>query len=282
MKATTAIGVFFVVFAVTVLATRSTDAQIKQYRLSPNASLSQTVGLTDIALTYSRPGVKGREIWGKLVPYDKVWRAGANEATNITFSDDVIVGGKQVKAGSYSFFVTPRQGDWTVILNSDKQWGAFRYDSTKDVVKYQVKPETAPMEERLSYTFTDPTPTSVKLVLRWEKVSIAMLIDIPTDANLMRAVKTAVASTWQEYRDHALFCLDSKTNWDKGMESVEKSIGINENANNLRVKAELLAQAGKSKEAIEVGMKAITVGKAANPNFDPSEIEALLAVWKKK
>ncbi len=282
MKVTTAICGFVIALAVTLLVARSADAQIKPYRLSPNASVSQTVGLTDIVVTYSRPGVKGREIWGKLLPYDKVWRAGANDATNITFSDDVTIAGKPVKAGSYSFFVTPHQGDWTVILNSEKQWGAFRYDSTKDILKYQVKPETAPLEERLSYSFTDLTPTSVKLVLRWEKVSIAVPIEIATDANLMRAVKTAVASTWQEYRDHALFCLDSKSNWDKGMESVEKSIGINENANNLRVKAELLAQAGKSKEAIEVGTKAITVGKAANPNFDPSEIEALLAVWKKK
>ena len=282
MKVTTAICGLFIALAVTLPVTQDVDAQIKPYRLSPNASVSQTVGLTDIVVTYSRPGVKGREIWGKLLPYDKVWRAGANDATNITFSDDVTIAGKPVKAGSYSFFVTPHQGDWTVILNSEKQWGAFRYDSTKDILKYQVKPETAPLEERLSYSFTDLTPTSVKLVLRWEKVSIAVPIEIATDANLMRAVKTAVASTWQEYRDHALFCLDSKSNWDKGMESVEKSIGINENANNLRVKAELLAQAGKSKEAIEVGTKAITVGKAANPNFDPSEIEALLAVWKKK
>lgn len=282
MKATTAVCGFFIALAVTLLVTQSADAQIKQYRLSPNASVSQTVGLTDIAVTYSRPGVKGREIWGKLLPYDKVWRAGANEATNITFSDDVVVGGKQIKAGSYSFFVTPHQGDWTIILNSDKQWGAFRYDSTKDVLKYQVKPEAAPMEERLSYSFADLTPTFVKIVMRWEKISIALPVEVSTDANIMRAAKTAVASTWQEYRDHALFCLDSKTNWDKGMESVEKSISINENANNLRVKAELLAQAGKSKEAIEVGTKAITVGKAANPNFDPSEIEALLNAWKKK
>ena len=282
MKATTAICAFSMAFVVSLLIVQSAEAQIKQYRLSPNASVSQTVGLTDIAVTYSRPGVKGREIWGKLLPYDKVWRAGANDATNITFSDDVTVAGKPIKAGSYSFFVTPRQGDWTVILNSEKQWGAFRYDSTKDVLKYQVKPEAAPMEERLSYSFTDLTPTSVKLVMRWEKISIAMTIEVPTDANLMKAVKTAVASTWQEYRDQALFCLDSKTNWDKGMESVEKSISINENYGNLQVKAELLAQGGKFKEAIEVGTKAITVGKVANPNFDPSQIEGLLSTWKKK
>ncbi len=269
-----------VAFAV---GTSKSDAQVKMYQVSPAASVTQTVGLTEISVTYHRPGVKGRVIWGKLVPYDKAWRAGANEATTVSFSDDVTIAGKAVKAGMYALFVIPRLGDWTVILNSDaKQWGAFRYDSTKDVVKFSVKSEAAPNEERLSYSFTDLTGTSVKLVLRWEKISLPISIDVNTDANFANAIKAAVAQPWQQYNNYAQYCLDSKTSWDKGMEAVEKSIAINENASNLRLKAELLGQAGKAKEAIEVAEKAITVGKAANPRFNSGEIDELISEWKKK
>jgi len=258
------------------------SAQQKMYQLSPAASVSQTVGLTDITVTYHRPGVKGRTIWGELVPYDKVWRAGANEATTVTFSTDVTLGGKIVKAGSYSFFVIPRQGEWSVILNSQPQWGAFSYDSTKNVVQYSLKPEVAPNEERLSYAFTGLTGNSVKLVLRWEKIAVPVEIEVGTDANFIKATKAAVAMPSQEYNNYALYCLDSKTNLDKGLEAVERSIAINENPSNLRMKAELLAQSGKVDEAIATAEKAITVGKAANPKFDPSEIEELLNQWKKK
>ncbi len=258
------------------------NAQQKMYQLSPAASVSQTVGLTDITVTYHRPGVKGRKIWGGLVPYDKVWRAGANEATTVTFSTDVTIDGKVVKAGSYSFFVIPRQGEWSVILNSQPQWGAFSYDSTKNVLQYSLKPETSSNEERLSYTFTDLTGNSVKLVLRWEKIAVPVEIEVGTDANFTKATKAAAAMPAQVYNNYALYCLDSKTNLDKGLEAVEKSIAINENASNLRMKAELLAQSGKTDEAITTAEKAITVGKAANPKFDPSEIEELLNQWKKK
>ena len=258
------------------------SAQQKMYQLSPAASVSQTVGLTDITVTYHRPGVKGRKIWGELVPYDKVWRAGANEATTVTFSNDVTIDSKPVKAGSYSFFVIPRQGEWSVILNSQPQWGAFSYDSTKNILQYSLTPEVAPNEERLSYTFTDVTGNSVKLVLRWEKIAVLVQIEVGTDANFTKATKAAVALPSQVYNNYALYCLDTKTNLNKGLEAVEKSIAINENASNLRMKAELLAQSGKADEAIAVAEKAISVGKAANPKFDPSEIEELLSQWKKR
>ncbi|MGA7160023.1 MAG: DUF2911 domain-containing protein [Bacteroidota bacterium] len=257
-------------------------AQQKMFQISPAATLSQTVGVTEITVTYHRPGVKGRIIWGGLVPYDKVWRAGANEATMVSFSDDVTIAGSQVKAGAYSFFLIPTHGEWTVIFNTQPQWGAFRYDSTKDALRFSVKPETAWHEEWLSYGFSDLTASSVKLVLRWEKIAIPVTIEVNTEAILAKANKAAVSMSWQQYNNYGLFCLNSKTNWDKGMEAVEKSIAINENASNLRMKAELLAQSGKVDDAISVAEKAITVGKAANPRFDPSEIEDLLAQWKKR
>jgi hypothetical protein len=259
------------------------NSQQKVLQLSQAASVTQTVGLTDITVTYHRPGVKGRDIWGKLEAYDKVWRAGANEATTVNFSDDVTIAGQQLKAGTYSFFVTPRQGDWTVIFNSQsKQWGAYSYDSTKDVLKFSMKPEVIPNEEWLSYSFSDLTISSVKLVLRWEKIALPITIETGTDAKIASANNAAVTAAWQQLNSYARYCIDSKTNWDKGMDAVERSIAINENAGNLRTKAELLAQSGKAKEAIAVAENAIKIGKSANPKFSPAALEKLIDDWKKK
>ena len=261
----------------------ATSAQQKSVRISQSASVSQTIGLTDLTVAYHRPGVKGREIWGKLVPYDQVWRAGANEATTVSFSDDVTIAGKQLKAGTYSFFVIPRLGEWTVIFNSQpKQWGAYSYDSTKDVMRISVKPEPIAHEEWLSYTFSDLTSISAKLSLRWEKIALPIMIEVNTDAIMASANNAAVTTALQQLGNYARYCLDSKTNWNKGMEAVERSIAINENASNLRIKAELLAQSGKAKEAIAVAENAIKVGKSANPKFSSAALEKLIDDWKKK
>ena len=124
--------------------TTSTNAQNKkeEVRLSPKAEVMQTVGFTDVRIVYSRPGVKGRTIWGKLVPYDAVWRAGANEATKITFSTDVTIEGKKLKKGAYSFFAIPGKNDWTLIFNKvADQWGAFEYNESEDALRVKVKIE---------------------------------------------------------------------------------------------------------------------------------------------
>ena len=127
---------------------------LKKLRVSPKAEVMQVVGLTQVNISYSRPGVKGRKIWGALVPYDKVWRAGADEATKITFSTDVTVEGKKLSAGSYSFFVIPAKKEWTVIFNKvADQWGAFTYNEAEDALRIKVKPKTADSEEWLKYEF---------------------------------------------------------------------------------------------------------------------------------
>lgn len=275
---------FFAVLA-TFLLVVAASAQQKIIRVSPGAMVTQTIGVTDVSVSYHRPGVKGREIWGKLVPYDQVWRAGANEATTVTFSDDVSIGGKELKGGSYGFFVLPRQqGEWTVIFNAlPKQWGAFSYDSTKDVLRIQVKPESATgSEEWLSYNFTDLTASSASLVLRWEKIALPVQITVNTDGIMASMNAGATSSAWQQLNNYARYCLDSKANYEKGLEAAEKSIAVNENASNLRTKAELLAQLGKTKEAIAAAEKAVTVGKAANPKFNSADLDKMIADWKKK
>ena len=278
--------ILYAVLATVLLFALSANAQQKIIRVSPGATVTQTIGVTDISVSYHRPGVKGREIWGKLVPYDQVWRAGANEATTVTFSDDVWIGGKELKAGPYGFFVLPRQqGEWTVIFNAlPKQWGAFSYDSTKDVLRIQVKPEfaTAPLEEWLSFNFTDLTASSATLVLRWEKIALPVPITVNTDGIMSSMNAGTTSAAWQQLNNYARYCIDTKANYEKGLEAAEKSIAVNENASNLRTKAELLAQMGKTKEAIAAAEKAVTVGKAANPKFNSADLDKMIADWKKK
>lgn len=148
-------------------------------RISPKAEVMQTVGLTDIRIIYSRPGVKGRTIWGKLVPYNSVWRAGADEATKFIFSSDVIIEGKTLKKGSYSFFAIPGKNEWTLIFNKvADQWGAFEYNESQDALRIKVKPEKGNMQEWLTYTITKTSDTTATIKLEWEKLKIPFKVEV--------------------------------------------------------------------------------------------------------
>ncbi|MEO8233655.1 MAG: DUF2911 domain-containing protein [Ignavibacteriota bacterium] len=161
--------------------TTSTNAQNKkeEVRISPKAEVMQTVGFTDVRIVYSRPGVKGRTIWGKLVPYDAVWRAGANEATKITFSTDVTIEGKKLKKGAYSFFAILGKNDWTLIFNKvADQWGAFEYNESEDALRVKVKTENAVWQEWLSYTINRTSINSAVIRLEWEKIKVPFKVEV--------------------------------------------------------------------------------------------------------
>ena len=149
--------------------------------LSQAATASQTIGVdTEISISYHRPGVKGRDIWGtNLAAYDKPWRAGANETTKITFSANVKVNGKSIAAGSYGFFIIPKaSGAWTVIVNKDwETWGHFAYKEAQDVVRFEVTPEDAPHQEWLRYGFDDLKADSATAFMHWEKKKISFSIE---------------------------------------------------------------------------------------------------------
>ena len=156
----------------------------KKVRISPRAFLTQTIGLTDVTISYSRPGVKGRKIWGGLVPYKKVWRAGANEASKISFSTDVRIDGKKFPAGSYSFFIIPNENkDWTIIFNKvADQWGAFEYNEAEDFARFNVKPQPSNYQEWLTYTFSNikvnaKGKNSAEVNLNWDKIRVPFTIE---------------------------------------------------------------------------------------------------------
>lgn len=158
-----------------------------EMRQSPKASVSQAIGFTSITVEYSRPGVKGRKVWGDLVPFKELWRTGANEATKITFSTDVWAGGKKLRAGAYSFFTIPSESEWTIIFNKDAdQWGPFTYNEVEDALRIKVKPVSSSFREWLSFEFSDmkiqPTgkKNSAVLNLVWEKLKVPIKIEVDT------------------------------------------------------------------------------------------------------
>ena len=147
--------------------------------MSPKATVVQTIGFTDVEIDFSRPGVKGREIWGGLVPYNKVWRAGANEATKITFSTDVKISGNSLKAGRYGFFTIPGKDKWIIIFNKvADQWGAFEYNEAEDILRIEVTPEEGYFQEWLDYTITKSSKHTAIVKLEWEELKVPFTVEV--------------------------------------------------------------------------------------------------------
>ncbi len=149
-------------------------------RVSPNASVSQTIGTTVVTVTYGRPGVRDRQIFGGLVPYNEVWRTGANESTAITFSDNVMVEGESVPAGTYSLYTIPGEEEWALILNNNLSWGT-EYDSSMDQVRVMAEPEDASAVEQLMIYFEDISEESGNMVIHWDEIRVPIRIEPATD-----------------------------------------------------------------------------------------------------
>jgi len=285
-----ALAVLFVVILAVVISGQDALAQIPQSpplpplripRLSQGAKVTQVVGLSEVTIYYHRPGVKGREIWGGLLPYDSLWRAGANEPTLFTFSDEVTIEGKKLPAGTYRFVVFPGRTQWTVVFNSEiKNWGTM-YDAQHDVLKFTVKPETGPNEEWMSFGFTDLTPSSARVELAWEKLKIGFKLEFNTAGKIQGSV-----GTWQILNAAARYAFTEKVFNAEAMGWIDRSIGMDKNPTNMGTKAELLAAGGKVKEAIALAEEAMTLGKAKDAKFEASRggqaLSKLLADLKKK
>ena len=173
--------IFLAVLLIGILSIESYSQKKEEVRISPKAEVEQTVGFTKITIDYSRPGVKGRKIWGGLVPYNVVWRAGANEATKITFASDVKINGKKLKAGSYSFFTIPTTKNWTLIFNKvADQWGAFEYNDVEDALRIEVtsEKENNCWQEWMAYTITKTSDNTAVVRLEWEKLKVPFTVEV--------------------------------------------------------------------------------------------------------
>jgi hypothetical protein len=247
--------------------------QIDLPRPSPNASVSQTVGITEVTIKYSRPGVKGRQVWGKVVPYGEVWRAGANENTTIKFSTPVKIDGHELPAGTYGLQAIPTAGDWTVIFSKDaNEWGAFSYKEADDALRIQVKPQPAELRERMAFDFDDVTDTSAKVVLQWEKLKVPFTVEVDTPKLVTAKLKDAVR--WQASYQAAMYCIQNNICLDDASHWLDASIALQENYGNLRAKAMLLAKRNDP-AAAAYARKALAAAKTAPQPPDPQQVKDL-------
>lgn len=240
--------------------------------VSPKASVSQTVGLTDVTISYHRPAVNKRKIWGELVPYNEVWRAGANENTTIAFSTPVTVGGKKLPAGTYGLHMLPGEKEWSVMLSSvASAWGSFSYDAKEDAVRFSVVPKPASdFQERLEYRFEDPTENSVNALLQWEKLQLSFPITVDTKAVVLESLKSQLRGlprfSWQGWNQAAQWSVRNDVDLDQALAWADRSIGVQANFQNLRTKAAILEKKGDAKTAQELRDRAMKIATETDLN----------------
>jgi hypothetical protein len=313
---------FFAAAAALVLAAAAAVAQQPKARMpqaSQIATVTQTVGVTDITITYHRPGVKGRTVWGDapaekvaklrnaatgepvtgemtldgvegsgkdipLAPNGHVWRAGANEATKFTVTDDVLINGQKLAAGTYSLHAIPGKDEWTIIFNKDAgQWGSFRYDAKQDALRVKVKPAWAQeSREWLTYEIPAVTANSAQVVLRWEKAAVPFTVEVPdVNAVAIAKVNAAIAANPTDWEIPlavgSAYLADGK--YQEADAWVERSIKIKETFQNLRAKTNVLLGMEKRQEAFAVAERAVARGKADGVDTTRFEkaVEALKA-----
>ena len=248
-----------IVFVLLLLATTAAVAQpaIRVPEASPAATVGQTVGVTDITINYHRPAVNKRTIWGGLVPYGVVWRAGANENTTISFSTPVKVEGQALPAGTYGLFMIPGQSQWTVIFSKfTGGWGAYSYDASEDAARVTVTPQTmSDSQERMAYIFDDVTNEAATLSLRWEKlrVPVKIAVDLPT------TVRTSIRDSLRSGKHWNGDAWAAAARWelrngdvDTALRYANRAMDLGQTTTALRTKAAVLEKKGDIKGATEL------------------------------
>jgi tetratricopeptide (TPR) repeat protein len=281
-----------VVLSLSAGATALAQPALKFPDASPKATVTQTVGMTDIAIAYNRPAVNKRKIWGGLVPYKEVWRAGANENTTISFSSPVTVAGKPLAAGTYGLHMLPTETDWTIAFSTQHNaWGSFSYDAKEDAARITVSPRPAEFAERLSYRFDDPTENSVTGVMHWEKLEVPFAIAVDTKAVTLASIREQLRGLprffWQGWNQAARWALRNDGNIDEALAWSDESLKINENFQNLRVKAGLLEKKGDAKAASALRERSLKLATEVDMNaygyqlLGEKKVDEALDVFKK-
>jgi hypothetical protein len=241
------------------------NAQVELPRVSPNANISQTIGYTNVAITYCRPAVHERKIWGGLVPYGEVWRTGANEATTIQFTTDVVIQGNKISAGRYSLFTIPSEKEWTVILNkTDKQWGAFNYKPADDLLRFGVMPAKGVFTERLQFSFSNITDASADVTLNWETLQLSFKVEVDLAPQMLAKIKEAIAAKpdrWQNYTEGANAAADYNFFLDEALQWTDKAISLNGGYIPFFIKARVLFKQNNFKEALNNLSRCREVGR---------------------
>jgi hypothetical protein len=291
------------------------SAQLRLPRPSPKSTVTQAIGVTDVTITYSRPGVKGRKLWGDppadiyakgeatlddasrrpegmaLVPYGHIWRTGANEATQFTVTDDVLVNGQRLPAGSYSLHTIPGKDEWTIIFNGVANLpGSFNYNAANDALRVKAKPQmVADNQEWLSFSIDPLSENSAQVNLRWEKLHLPFTVEVKDMPQVALAkARTAVAAAktddWQTPFNAANYAKNNKATedaarwYDQALRAIDEQIKTKENYENLARRANILYNAGRSSDALAAAERALTLGKAEKA--DTSALEKRVAELK--
>src|ERR1700730_1224254 len=236
-------------------------------RPSQHAVITQRIGITDVTINYHRPVVNKRKVWGSLVPYGQIWRAGANENTIIQFTDPVTIEEKPLPKGTYGLHVIPGENEWTVIFSKNStSWGSFTYDQTEDALRVTVKPQPAEFHEALTYDFDDVKPDSSVISLRWEKVAVPFKVGVNTRAvveeSLHNQLRGLAQYAWDGWDDAANYLLQEKIALEEALQYSEKSIQAEERYDNLMTKSRVLDALSRKPEAASARNKALAMANA--------------------
>jgi Protein of unknown function (DUF2911)/Tetratricopeptide repeat len=229
---------------------------------SQHAVVTQRIGITDITVNYHRPLVNSRQIFGKLVPYGQVWRAGANENTTITFTDPVTIEGQSLDKGTYGLHMIPGENEWTVIFSKmSTAWGSFSYKQDEDALRVTVKPRAAEFHDALTYDFDEVKPDSTVITLSWDKVAVpfkvAVNVNDIVEASIHRQIRGLNQYYWEGWDDAAGYYLAAKANLAEALKDEDQSIKVEERFDNLINKSHILEAMGRKDAATEFRNKAL-------------------------
>lgn len=265
------------------------EAQIEMPAASPSASFSQKVGLTDVKITYSRPSAKGRTIFGGLVPYGELWRTGANAATKLEFSDDVKIGGKEIKAGTYSLFSIPGESEWTIIINKNpNQGGTGQYKQEEDAARFTVKPsKTGYKFETFTIGIDNVQGESADIQIIWENTLVSFPLEVEVDSRVMASIDRSLKVSPNAYFQAASYYHDTGKDLNQALEWITLAVNEYEKANQnvfwvYRKKSLIEADLKKYKEAIATAEKSKKMAQEAGNQQYVKFNEDSIAEWKKK
>jgi len=250
---------------------------------SAKAKVEQRVGITDFSVDYSSPAMRGRKIFGGLLPYDKLWRTGANASTKLTASRDFTFGETAVPKGTYSVFSLPGASSWIVILNKNADASADQYDAKNDAARITVMPAASGPRERMTFLFTDTTDATTRLDLEWENVRVSVPIKVDTQAQVMAGIDETMAEAWRPSYQAGRYVVESSGNLDTALQYLDTSIGIKSTWWNNWWRAQALAKKGRTADAIAAGEKALQLGKG-NETFEQvfkADVQKTVDGWKK-
>jgi tetratricopeptide (TPR) repeat protein len=237
-------------------------------RPSQHAEVIQRIGLTDITINYHRPLVNGRKVFGSLEAYGKVWRAGANENTTISFTDPVTIDGQQLAAGTYGLHMIPGENEWVVIFSkANTSWGSFTYDQKEDALRVTVKPQASDFHDALTYDFDDLKPDSAVITMRWDKIAVPFKVAVNVNEIVEQRMRLHLRGlaqyTWDGWNDAADYFVNAKVDLEEALTYADKSIAVEARYENLMTKSRALDLLGRKEEAAKFRAEALAKADAS-------------------